>query len=69
VFSAHGTDVDTVLVNGEIVLRSGELRFAHEREVLADARRIAGELIDKAGIRHRVEQHWNPVPDLRRVRP
>jgi 5-methylthioadenosine/S-adenosylhomocysteine deaminase len=69
VFSAHGTDVDTVLVNGEIVLRGGELKFAHEREVLADARRIAGELIDKAGIRHRVAQHWNPVPDLRRARP
>lgn len=68
VFSAHGTDVDTVLVNGEIVLRSGELRFAHEREVLTDARRIAGELIDKAGIRHRVEPHWNPVADLRRAR-
>ena len=66
VFSAHGTDVDTVLVNGEVVLRGGELAFEHERQVLADARRLAAETIDRAGIRHRLERHWNPVRDLRR---
>lgn len=67
VFSAHGTDVDTVLVNGEIVLREGRLAFEHERQVLDDARRIAAETIERAGIRHRVERHWNPVRDLRRT--
>jgi 5-methylthioadenosine/S-adenosylhomocysteine deaminase len=67
VFSAHGTDVDTVLVNGEIVLREGRLAFEHERQVLDDARRIAAETIERAGIRHRVERHWNPVHDLRRT--
>jgi len=66
VFSAHGTDVDTVLVNGEVVLRGGELAFEHEQQVLADARRLAAETIDRAGIRHRLERHWNPVADLRR---
>jgi 5-methylthioadenosine/S-adenosylhomocysteine deaminase len=66
VFSAHGTDVDAVLVNGEVVLREGRLAFAHERQVLEDARRIAAETIERAGIRHRVERHWNPVPDLSR---
>jgi 5-methylthioadenosine/S-adenosylhomocysteine deaminase len=67
VFSAHGTDVDTVLVNGEVVLRHGALRFEHEREVLADARRLARETIERAGIQDRVDRHWNPVPDLRRT--
>ncbi|PWU24216.1 MAG: hypothetical protein C5B48_07280 [Candidatus Rokuibacteriota bacterium] len=66
VFSAHGTDVDTVLVNGEVVLRDGSLVFEHERQILADARRLADEAIDRAGIRHRLEKHWVPVPDLRR---
>ena len=65
-FSAHGTDVDTALVNGEIVLRHGQLTFEHEQEVLADARRLARETIERAGIQHRVDSHWNPVPDLRR---
>jgi 5-methylthioadenosine/S-adenosylhomocysteine deaminase len=68
VFSAHGTDVDTLLVNGEVVLRHGELRFDREREVLEDARRLAAETIEKAGITHRVATHWNPVPDLRSSR-
>lgn len=70
VFSAHGTDVDTVLVNGEVVLRGGVLRFDREQEVLTDARRVARELIDRAGtgIPERVDTHWHPVPDLRRAR-
>ena len=68
VFSAHGTDVDTVLVNGEIALRHGELRFEHEREVLADARRLARETIERAGIQDRIDRHWNLVPDLRQAR-
>lgn len=59
VFSAHGTDVDTVLVNGDVVLRGGELRFGAEREVLADARRIAREAIEGAGLQHRVDVHWH----------
>jgi 5-methylthioadenosine/S-adenosylhomocysteine deaminase len=59
VFSAHGTDVDTVLVNGEVVLRAGDLRFGAEREVLADARRLAREAIEKAGLQHRVDVHWH----------
>ena len=67
VFSAHGTDVDTVLVNGEVVLRHGALRFDHEDEVLTDARRLARETIEKAGIPHRVDTPWNPVRDLRRA--
>ena len=61
VFSAHGTDVDTVLVNGEVVLRGGELRFVGEDEVLADARRLARETIERAGIEARVDVHWRPT--------
>jgi len=66
VFSAHGTDVDTVIVNGKVLLRRGQLAFADEAEVLADSRRLAREVLEKAGLTHRVDVHWNPVPDLRR---
>ncbi len=69
VFSAHGTDVHTVLINGEVVLRAGELAFRDEEAVLADARRHARETIEKAGIADRVDTHWNPVADLRRRPP
>jgi 5-methylthioadenosine/S-adenosylhomocysteine deaminase len=58
VFSAHGTDADTVVVDGRVVLRGGELVFDGEREVLAEATRRAGEVIGRAGLSERVYAHW-----------
>jgi 5-methylthioadenosine/S-adenosylhomocysteine deaminase len=59
VFSAHGTDVDTVVINGEIRLRHGELvGFDQEQEVLAEATRRAHEAIERAGLTGRVFEDW-----------
>ena len=59
VFSAHGTDADTVIVDGRVVLRDGELvGFDGEQQVLAEATRRAGEVIDRAGLSERVHAHW-----------
>jgi 5-methylthioadenosine/S-adenosylhomocysteine deaminase len=67
VFSAHGTDVDTVLVNGELRIRAGELIApVEEQEVLAEARRRARGVIERAGIAGRVDEHWRNT-DRRRI--
>ncbi|MEX2486544.1 MAG: amidohydrolase family protein [Nitriliruptoraceae bacterium] len=59
VFSAHGTDVDTVLVNGEVRVRHGDLvGFDREQEVLEEATVRAREVIGRAGLTERVFQHW-----------
>jgi 5-methylthioadenosine/S-adenosylhomocysteine deaminase len=59
VFSAHGTDVDTVIVNGEIRLRGGDLvGFDNEQEVLAEARSRAHAAIERAGLTDAVFAHW-----------
>jgi 5-methylthioadenosine/S-adenosylhomocysteine deaminase len=59
VFSAHGTDVDTVVVNGEFRLRDGELvGFDGERQVLEEATARAAEVIDRAGLTERVFVPW-----------
>src|SRR5690606_3400106 len=59
VFSAHGTDVDTVLVNGQVRIRDGELvGFDGEAEVLAEATERAHAAIERAGLSSRVHQHW-----------
>jgi 5-methylthioadenosine/S-adenosylhomocysteine deaminase len=59
VFSAHGTDVDTVLVNGEIRLRAGKLvGFTGEEEVLTEATARAREVIERAGLAERVFIDW-----------
>jgi 5-methylthioadenosine/S-adenosylhomocysteine deaminase len=59
VFSAHGTDVDSVLVNGEFRIRAGELvASVDEQEVLVESRRRARDVIEKAGLAPRVDDHW-----------
>jgi 5-methylthioadenosine/S-adenosylhomocysteine deaminase len=59
VFSAHGTDVDTVVVNGELKLRGGQLvGFDREAEVLEEATARAHEAIHRAGLADRVFVPW-----------
>ena len=59
VFTAHGTDVDTVVVDGKVLLAGGELqRFDQEKDVLTEARRRAGEVVERAGITDRVSEAW-----------
>lgn len=64
VFSAHGTDVDTVVVNGKVLLRDGELvGFTGEADVLAEAERRATDAIKRAGIADRVFVPWRKSYD------
>lgn len=59
VFGAHGSDVDTVLVNGAVRLREGRLvGFDGEEEVLEEAERRAAEVIERAGLTKRVFVDW-----------
>jgi 5-methylthioadenosine/S-adenosylhomocysteine deaminase len=59
VFSAHGTDVDTVVVNGELVLEDGDLvGFSNEEEVLEEATARARDAIKRAGLDQRVFVPW-----------
>jgi 5-methylthioadenosine/S-adenosylhomocysteine deaminase len=59
VFTAHGTDVDTVIVNGKVRLRGGELvGFTGEAEVLSEATGRAHDVIRLAGIADRVFVDW-----------
>jgi len=59
VFSAHGTDVDTVVINGEFRLRDGELvGFDGEQQVLEEATVRAREAIERAGLTDRIFVDW-----------
>jgi 5-methylthioadenosine/S-adenosylhomocysteine deaminase len=61
VFSAHGSDVDTVLVDGTIRVHGGELvGFEAEKSVLSEATERATAAIERAGLTSRVFQHWRP---------
>jgi 5-methylthioadenosine/S-adenosylhomocysteine deaminase len=62
VFSAHGTDVDTVIVNGKILLENGQLKsFSREEELLNEVQSVANRFVEKAGITHRCKTHWPTI--------
>ena len=59
VFTAHGTDVDTVIVNGKVLLRNGKLvGFADEQSVIEEATARAHDVIRRAGIADKVFVDW-----------
>lgn len=59
VFTAHGTDVDTVIVNGKVKLRGGNLvDFTGEEDVLNEATTRAHEAITRAGLAEKVFVDW-----------
>ncbi|MFO7835680.1 MAG: amidohydrolase [Candidatus Thorarchaeota archaeon] len=56
VYSGCGTDVDTVLVNGKILMRDKELLTLDEESVKQRARQQAADLLDRAEID--IEPKW-----------
>ena len=51
VFSATGSDVDTVLVNGRVVVKKGEALTLEEERILKDAQIHQDELIARSGVK------------------
>ena len=59
VFTANGTDVDTVIVNGKVLLRDGKLvGFSDELAVIEEATARAHDVIRRAGIADKVFVDW-----------
>jgi cytosine/adenosine deaminase-related metal-dependent hydrolase len=50
VYAATGGEVDTVVVDGKIVVKDGTLLTMNEQEVMAQARQHANQLYQRAGI-------------------
>ncbi len=49
VYAASGGDVDTVIIDGKIVMEARKVKTLDEAEVIAEANRVALEIIKKAG--------------------
>lgn len=50
VFNASGADVDTVIVNGRVLLDEGRLTMLDEGELLEQCREAAARLLSRAGV-------------------
>jgi 5-methylthioadenosine/S-adenosylhomocysteine deaminase len=51
VYNAHGGDVDTVIVDGRVLMRNKEILFLDEKALLAECRAANQRLFDRGGIR------------------
>jgi cytosine/adenosine deaminase-related metal-dependent hydrolase len=53
VYAASGTDVDTVVIAGQVVVQDGQVLTLDEERVLRDARERAQEVWQRAGVQHK----------------
>jgi 5-methylthioadenosine/S-adenosylhomocysteine deaminase len=59
VYGANGKDVDTVMVDGQVVLEGGRLMTLNENRVLEEATESARDLVRLARLQHLVERSSN----------
>jgi cytosine/adenosine deaminase-related metal-dependent hydrolase len=60
-YFANGNDVDTVIVNGEILMQGREVKTMNEQEILDNAQeqiKLALERIDPEGLFNTTENYW-----------
>ncbi|OGN72014.1 MAG: hypothetical protein A2X25_12765 [Chloroflexi bacterium GWB2_49_20] len=51
VYNANGNDVDTVIVNGKILLQGGKVLGIDESKLMEDCQKAAEAMLDRAGIK------------------
>jgi cytosine/adenosine deaminase-related metal-dependent hydrolase len=57
VYSAEGSDVDTVIADGEILMEQRQVKTLDESKIIQEANRRAGKLLERAGVS--VKSKWN----------
>jgi cytosine/adenosine deaminase-related metal-dependent hydrolase len=58
VYTATGRDVDTVVVDGNVVVQNGALLTMDEEEIVREAKRRSKEVVERAGLGKKVQPRW-----------
>lgn len=58
VYSACGSDVDLVVVDGKVLVRCGELLTMDEGEIVKEAQKRSKEVVARAGLAEAVKGRW-----------
>lgn len=61
VYAAVGSEVDTVVIDGRLVMDGGRILTARETDALADAQRAANRLLARAEIARPGDKPWRPL--------
>ncbi len=59
VYAAHGSDVDTVVVDGKILMQNRKVQTLDEEAIVAEARLRATQIAQRAGLA--IQPHWPVV--------
>jgi 5-methylthioadenosine/S-adenosylhomocysteine deaminase len=51
VYAGSGTDVDTVIVDGRMVMENRNVKTLNEREIIGQARERASALLERTGLK------------------
>ena len=60
VYAAVGSEVETVIIDGRVVMDDGRIQTADEPGALRDAQRAAEQLLERARIARPMERPWRP---------
>ncbi|KAH8663484.1 atrazine chlorohydrolase/guanine deaminase [Tricladium varicosporioides] len=58
VYSATGTDVEMVVVDGKVVVQAGKLQTMDEEEIWREAERRSQDIVKRAGLGEKVKGRW-----------
>jgi 5-methylthioadenosine/S-adenosylhomocysteine deaminase len=58
VYSADGSSVDTVIVDGNILVENGMIKTLDEKALLREATPVAQRIAERAGILHHGKPAW-----------
>jgi cytosine/adenosine deaminase-related metal-dependent hydrolase len=60
VYSADGKSVDTVIINGKIIMQHRNILTVNEREIIENVDRASSEVMKRIGIK--IEPRWKIIP-------
>ena len=63
VYCAKASNVDTVIVNGKVVVEKGRLKTMKESKIIENVQRVTDELVMRAGLEKLREKKWTAKVD------
>ena len=59
VYSGCGRDVDTVIIDGKVLMENRRMTKIDEEQVKTQTQKVADELVNRAGTEHERKRPWN----------
>ena len=58
---AVGANVDTVIVDGRVIMEKGEIRTVDEKQIMAKAQEAGAKILERTGLGRKLKPRWPVV--------